>query len=64
VTVRIYDVSGSVVKTLVDETRSAGRHSVVWRGEDERGVAVASGVYAYVLEAPGQRLMRKLVLLQ
>jgi hypothetical protein len=64
VTVRIYDMAGSVVKTLVDDTRSAGRHSVIWRGEDERGKPVSSGVYAYVLEASGQKLIRKLVLLR
>ncbi len=64
VTVRIYDMSGGVVKTLADDARPAGRHSVVWRGEDERGAQVASGVYSYVLEAEGQKQMRKLVLLR
>jgi len=64
VTVRIYDMTGSIVKTLVDETRPAGRHTAVWRGEDEHGTPVASGVYAYVLEAGGEKQMRKLVLLR
>jgi hypothetical protein len=64
VTLRIYDMTGSLVKTLVDDTRSTGRHSAVWRGEDERGAPVASGVYAYVLEAGGQKQIRKLVLLR
>ena len=64
VTVRIYDMTGSVVKTLVDDIKPAGRHTAIWRGEDEHGTSVASGVYAYVLEAGGEKQMRKLVLLR
>jgi flagellar hook assembly protein FlgD len=57
-------MAGSVVKTLVDENRPAGRGNVVWKGEDERGAPVSSGVYAYVLETSGQKLTRKLVILR
>lgn len=44
---KIYDVRGSLVKTLVNEPLNAGNHSVVWQGRDERGQQVASGLYFY-----------------
>ena len=64
VTIRIYDMTGSLVRTLVNEVRPAGRHSVVWTGVDEGGKPVSSGVYAYVMEAGGKKFTRKLVLLR
>jgi hypothetical protein len=64
VMVRIYDVAGGLVRTLVDDVRAAGEHSVAWRGEDEGGAPVASGVYIYVLETPGCSVSKKMVLLK
>jgi hypothetical protein len=64
VSLRIYDVSGKPVRTLVDETLGAGRHGVLWNGEDESGRPVASGVYVCRLEAEGKTAMCKSVLLR
>jgi hypothetical protein len=61
---RIYDVSGKVVKTLVQEAMPAGRHTAVWNGEDESGRTVVSGVYVCRLEASGRMADRKMVLLK
>ncbi len=41
----VYDVSGRLVKTLVDEVRPAGDNEVRWDGTDRSGRAVASGAY-------------------
>jgi hypothetical protein len=60
----VMDVSGKLVRTLVDETQSTGSRSVVWNGRDDGGNAVSSGVYFYVLDAGKERLTRKLVLLK
>lgn len=46
-TVRVYDVSGRLVKTLVDETLAAAVHTVEWTGRDAAGREVAAGVYFY-----------------
>lgn len=51
VTLRIYDVLGQEVRTLVEGTHAAGVHRVTWDGRDSRGRPVASGVYFYALEA-------------
>ncbi len=65
VTLRIFDASGRVVRTLASsETRGAGAHTVWWDGANDRGEAVASGAYFYRLEAGGETLSRKMMLLK
>jgi len=62
--VRVYDISGKVVTTLVNEILSAGRHRVLWSGQDEHGKPVASGIYICRLEAQGKTAIRKMILLR
>jgi hypothetical protein len=47
----VYDVSGRLVKSLVDQTVPAGRHYVGWDGRDSYGSVVASGVYFSRIDA-------------
>jgi hypothetical protein len=63
VTIAVYDVAGSRVRTLVDEVKPAGSHTVDWDGRDGNGKAVASGVYVVRLEA-GRTHTRKVVLMK
>jgi len=58
----IYNVRGELVKTLMDETQLAGRHSLYWDGRDNRGVEVASGVYFLRLLSAQGELTRKMTL--
>ncbi len=51
VTVRIYDVSGHLVRTLLKGTLPAGTHVLRWDGTDERRRPLASGVYFYQIHA-------------
>ena len=60
----IYDVSGRLVRTLANETRSAGAYELKWDGRDERRQAVASGVYFYRLVAADFTQTKKMVLLK
>lgn len=64
VSIAIYDVSGRLVRTLVDEHRSAGRYSAQWNGDDDAGWPVASGVYFYRMQAGPFHETRKMVLLK
>jgi hypothetical protein len=65
VQLRIYNVVGQVVRTLVAEPQNAGRYTVRWNGTDDRGTAVSSGIYFYQLTAGGQfQDVRKLMLLK
>lgn len=56
--------NGSLVRTLVDGPERAGHRSVKWRGRDDDGRAVASGVYLYRLTAPGLTKTRRMVLME
>ncbi len=61
----IYNTLGQVVRVLVDEQQSAGRHEAIWDSRDESGQRVASGVYLYLLDVAGQRVIqRKMSLVQ
>jgi hypothetical protein len=64
VTLHIYDVSGRLVRTLVDGPQTAGQKIAVWNGRDNRGRGVASGIYFYRLQGPGYEKTLKMVLVQ
>ncbi|MCK6620132.1 MAG: T9SS type A sorting domain-containing protein [Calditrichaceae bacterium] len=51
ITLKIYDLQGWLVKTLLNQEMEAGSHRVAWNGRDERGNAAASGVYLYHFQA-------------
>ena len=64
VKLRIFNMKGQKVKTLIDGDIEKGRHRVVWNGRDERNRSVASGVYFIRLEAAGKSCTRKAMLLK
>jgi len=64
VSLRIYDVAGRWVTTLVDDELTAGRHRIVWDGKAANGSAVAGGVYRYVLETSSGARSRSMVLIK
>jgi len=52
VEVRVFDIAGRAVRTLLDAEVPSGRQTVVWDGMDDGGAAVANGVYFYRIETP------------
>jgi len=60
----VFDVAGRLVRTLVNEPRPAGRHSVSWDGRDSGGRRTASGVYFYRMQAGDFSQVRKVTLLK
>jgi hypothetical protein len=64
VTLSVYDASGQLVRTLVDEVRPVGRNEVMWDGRNGAGAPVGSGVYFYRLDAGKYSESRKMVLLK
>lgn len=64
VRLRLYDLHGRLVASLLDGPLPAGRHGVAWNGADDAGRAVASGVYVSVLETPLGRASGKLTLVR
>jgi hypothetical protein len=60
----IYDVKGSVVRTLFDGAKPAGRHTSIWDGKNDGGRQTASGVYYYRLTAGKTTFTKKLVIVR
>ena len=63
VSLRVYDVSGRLIRILTDGEQPAGFHTAVWDRKDERGRDVASGVYFYRYVTPPFTETRKMVVL-
>ena len=64
VSLKIYNVVGQMVKTLVDEEQSPGEYNRVWSGKNENSEEVASGVYFYKLKVSDYVETKKMVLLR
>jgi len=60
---RIYNLRGQLVKTLIDDELSPGRYEFTWDGTDDKGRKVASGVYLYRLKTPQSQTTRRMILL-
>jgi hypothetical protein len=61
---KIYNILGREIKTLVDEEKRSGMYQVTWDGKDETGRDVASGVYFYKLRVGNLGTTKKLVVLR
>lgn len=64
VSLKIYSVTGQLVRTLVDTKKEPGYHKVNWNGRNDAGKPVSSGIYFYRLEAGGYTDTRKLILMR
>jgi hypothetical protein len=64
VTLRVFDVSGRAVRTLINGAVPSGERSVTWNGADDHGNRVSPGVYFCRLEAGDRALVRKMALLE
>ncbi len=61
---RVYDLAGRLVRTLLDETLPAAEHSVQWHGRDDLGRTVPSGTYYYRLVTADGMAVRKMTLIK
>jgi|AP95_1055475.scaffolds.fasta_scaffold10998_3 hypothetical protein len=64
VSIRVFNVLGQVVRTLVDGTMSIGVHRVTWDARDDSGTTVATGLYLYQMETSGFQSVKTLVLMK
>jgi len=62
VQIAIFDITGRLVKILIDNVLPAGEHITVWDGTDENGIRVSSGVYIYRMYADDFISSRKMIL--
>jgi hypothetical protein len=64
VSLKVYDSSGRLVKTLVDGDRPAGSYSATWDGKGTSGEQLPSGIYFCRLQAGDATATRKMILLR
>jgi len=63
-TLEIFNLAGQRVTTLVQGEQKAGTYTVTWRGRDDRGREVSSGVYFYRFTAGGMAETHRMLLLK
>lgn len=64
VSLKIYNVAGQLVRTLVNGVKDAGPHKLTWDGRNNSGVAVSSGVYFYKMETKDFSQTKKMIMLR
>ena len=64
VSLRIFNIKGQEVRTLVDDHREAGVYTEVWNGIDNHGLGVPSGIYLYALQIGNKVFTKKLTLVK
>jgi subtilisin family serine protease len=61
---RVYNIRGQLVKTLVEGELYPGSYEVIWDGTDQTGDRVASGVYLYRLKTDKNQTTRRMILIK
>jgi hypothetical protein len=64
VTLRVYNISGQLVRTLDQGNRNAGYYAVTWDGRNDGGARVTAGVYLYKLDAGGTTRTNKVIVIR
>ena len=64
VTMKIYDILGREIKTIINANLDVGSHSVKWDGTNNVGLNVGSGVYIYIIKANNFIDRKKMILLR
>lgn len=64
VELNIYNLSGQLIRCLVNEIQKAGGHRVSWDGRNAKGQKVKNGVYLYRLKSEGQSTVKKLLVVR
>jgi alpha-N-arabinofuranosidase len=64
VILRVLDLSGRVIYVLVDENLGPGSYTADWRGRDNNGNDVSSGLYFYELITPSNSVKKKMMLVR
>ncbi|MDZ7292705.1 MAG: T9SS type A sorting domain-containing protein, partial [candidate division KSB1 bacterium] len=64
VSLKIYNLYGQLVATLLDGLVAPGEYELIWYGRDNQNNSVSSGIYFCVLQTSGYRATRKMTLIR
>jgi hypothetical protein len=62
VTIKLFDITGQKVATLLDQVQGPGAYNLWWDGRGNKGLRLASGVYFCRMETPGFMKAQKFVM--
>ena len=64
VEIKIFDITGRLVRTLISEQQEFGSHQILWDSRNESGQTAASGLYFYQIRFENSFLSSKMLLLK
>ncbi|MBN2093685.1 T9SS type A sorting domain-containing protein, partial [candidate division KSB1 bacterium] len=64
ISIRIYNNLGQIVRQLVQDYQTAGKHQIIWDARNEVGDEVSNGIYLYQIMHNGNSLTRKIMYLK
>ncbi|MEW6027788.1 MAG: T9SS type A sorting domain-containing protein, partial [Planctomycetota bacterium] len=64
VTLKVYNISGQVIKVLVNSIQQGGSHSAKWDGKDDQGREISSGIYFTRLTTDNSTRTNKITLIR
>ena len=64
VNITIYDMVGRIIRTLVNDSQTAGYKSIQWNATNDRNEPVSTGLYLYTIQAGKFTQTEKMVLLK
>lgn len=64
VSLKIYDIKGRLMRTLIDKVQEPMTYLILWDGKDDRGYDLSGGTYFYQLEIGKEQLIKKMILLK
>ena len=62
VSIKVYDILGKKIKTLVNQWKSAGVHNEIWSGQNDNNQMVSSGVYFCQVKVGDEQITKKMIL--
>lgn len=63
-TLKIYNILGQLVRTLMDEEKLPGEYRAIWDGRDDNGNNLSSGIYFYKINTNKNSEVKKLILVK
>jgi len=65
VTLRIFDITGNIIRTLLNNERTdAGSNTLMWDGTDDNGTRISDGIYYYSLQTDSYSTTRKMIMIK
>ena len=64
VNIQIFDISGRIVKELINDHHSIGKYTIDWNAVDDNGQKVSAGLYFYSISTEYLTETKKMILLK